>query len=73
MERNNRQDKGQDISLTILRRLSPARRLETAFDLSDFSRELFLIGLRKRFPEKTEEEIHRIFLERIDKCQNVNY
>jgi hypothetical protein len=29
--------------------------------------------LRKRFPDRTEEEIQRIFLERIDQCHNANY
>jgi len=73
MEQGDGREQDKDISLAVLHRLSPAKRLELAFDLSDFSRELFLQGLRKRFTDKTEEEIHRIFIERIDKCHNENY
>jgi hypothetical protein len=53
--------------------MTPGERLETAFELTEFSRELFMCGLRKRFPDKSEEEIHRIFLERIERCRNQNY
>jgi hypothetical protein len=73
MGNSDKQEQDVNTSIAALRRLSPAKRLEVAFDLSDFSRDLFLRGLRKRFPEKTEEEIRRIFLERIDKCHNANY
>jgi hypothetical protein len=44
-----------------------------AFELTAFSKELFLNGLRKRFPDLTEEELHRIYLERLKKCHNRNY
>ena len=73
MEHVDGNEQDADTSLAALRRLSPAKRLDMAFDLSDFSRDLFLHGLRKRFPDKTEEEIKEIFLERIDKCHNANY
>jgi len=75
MEHGGRQqqEQGQAVSLAALRRLSPAKRLEMAFDLGDFSRELFLHGLKRRFPTKDEEEIRSIYLERIDKCHNANY
>ena len=58
--------------LRILRRLSPEQRLLKAFELSDFSRALFLQGLRSRFPEKSEAEIHQIALARLEKCHNRN-
>ena len=41
--------------------------------LFSVSRNLFLHRLRKRFPELTEEEIKKIYLERLDKCHNRNY
>ena len=59
--------------IASLQGLTPERRLDIAFELTEFSRELFRQGLRDRFGEKTEEEIDRIFLERIDWCHNKNY
>ena len=59
--------------IQALRRMSPEQRLLKAFELSQFSRDLFLHGLRKRFPELPDEEIKKIYLERLDKCHNRNY
>ena len=53
--------------------MSPEERLLKAFDLSDFGRQLFIHGLRKRFPDLPEEEFRKILLERLDKCHNRNY
>jgi len=59
--------------IQVLRHMSPEARLMKAFELTEFSRELFLIGLRKRFPNLTEDELKRLYLERLDKCHNRNY
>jgi len=59
--------------IQVLRRMSPEARLMKAFELTEFSRELFLIGLRKRFPNLTEDELKKLYLERLDKCHNRNY
>ncbi len=59
--------------LEVLRSLTPEQRLLKAFELSEFSRALFLAGLRKRFPDKTEEEIRKIYLERLALCHNRNW
>jgi hypothetical protein len=53
--------------------MSPEARLLKAFELSEFSRELFLHGLQRRFPELSENEIKKIYLERLEKCHNRNY
>ncbi len=53
--------------------MSPEQRLLKAFELSQFSHDLFLHGLRKRFPDLPDEEIKKIYLERLDKCHNRNY
>lgn len=58
--------------LRILRRLSPEDRLRKAFELSDLSRELFLHGLRKRFPDRSEAEVREIARARIEKCRKRN-
>ncbi|MBI4331207.1 MAG: hypothetical protein HY673_08000 [Chloroflexi bacterium] len=59
--------------LEILRKMTPEQRLLKAFELTEFSRQLFLDGLRSRFPEKSEDEIKKIYLERLDKCHNRNW
>jgi len=48
-------------------------RLLKALELSAFSKELFLHGLRKRFPDLSETEIKELYLKRLDKCHNRNY
>ncbi len=59
--------------IQVLRRMSPEARLMKAFELTAFSRELFLHGLRRRFPELAEGELHKIYLERLVRCHNRNY
>jgi len=59
--------------IQALRRMSPEARLLKSFELSQFTRELFIHGLRKRFPHLTEDELKKIYLERLDKCHNRNY
>jgi Rv0078B-related antitoxin len=56
--------------LDALRRLTPEQRLLKAFELTELSRELFRAGLRQRFPEASEAELQRIYLERLEKCHN---
>ena len=46
--------------LAILRSMSPAQRLLKAFELTETARKLFRIGLRQRFPEKSESGIQEI-------------
>jgi hypothetical protein len=59
--------------IEILRRMTPEQRLLKAFELSEFSKALFVEGLRKRHPELSEEAFHRLLLERLEKCHNQNY
>ena len=59
--------------IQILRSMSPEARLLKCFELSEFVRELFLHGLRKRFQDKSEAEIKAIYLKRLEKCHNRNY
>lgn len=61
------------IYIRVLRGMSPEARLLKAFELSEFSRQLFLQGLRRRFPNMSDAEIHKLYLERLDKCHNRNY
>jgi hypothetical protein len=59
--------------LDVLRHMTPEQRLEKAMELSELGKDLFLQGLRQRFPEADEAGIHAIYLERIAKCHNRNY
>ena len=59
--------------LEVLHRMSVEDRLGKAFELSDFAKRLFIHGLRNRFPSLSEEEFHRLLLDRLEKCHNRNY
>jgi len=53
--------------------MTPEQRLTKAMELSELGKQLFLHGLRRRFPEADEKQIKAIYLERIGKCHNRNY
>lgn len=59
--------------IKILRDMTPEKRLLKAFELSSFARELFVHGLRKRFPDLTQSEFQSLLRDRLDKCHNRNY
>jgi len=59
--------------IKMIRNMSYEDRLGKCFELNDFTKQLFLIGLKNRFPDCSEEEIKEIYLKRIDKCRNLNY
>lgn len=59
--------------LEVLRRMTPAQRLAKAMELSEEVKKLFLYGLRRSFPEASETEIRRMYLEKLSRCHNRNY
>jgi len=59
--------------IQTLRRMSAEERLLKSFELTAFSEELFLHGLRRRFPDLSEDEIKGIYIKRLDKYHNRNY
>ena len=61
------------IYLEILRKMTPEQRLNKAFELSDMSKRLFKQGLRKANPDLSEEELHQLYLKRLELCHNRNY
>lgn len=61
------------IYLQVLRQMLPEKRLLKAFELSEFTSQLFIHGLHKRFPNLSDEKFKKILLERLDKCHNRNY
>lgn len=59
--------------LEALSRMTPSERAAKAFELSDMSKRLFREGLRRRFPDVSEAELQRLFLQGLAKCHNQNY
>lgn len=59
--------------IQVLSQMTPEARLLKAFELSDMTGQLFLCGLRRRFPNLNDDKIKKIYLERIKKCYNRNY
>ncbi len=59
--------------LTALNKLSAEQRLIKVLELSALTKQLFMAGLNKRFPYKTQAEIKEIYLQRLAKCYNRNY
>ena len=71
--RNIKERANHEVYIQALRRMSPEQRLIRAFELSEFVRDLFYHGLRKRFPDLAEEKLKELFLKRLEKCHNRNY
>jgi hypothetical protein len=59
--------------LEAIRRMSPGERLRKAWDLSEFTKQLALAGLRERFPNLSDVEVKRKYLEVLARCHNENY
>lgn len=59
--------------IAILRRMTPQERLDKAIELTENSRYLFRLGLRKRHPELSDEVFQQLYVERLSKCHNRNY
>ena len=56
-----------------LRRMSPEQRAQKAFELSEFTKQSFLSGLRERFPQLGEADLRQLYLKRLARCHNQNY
>lgn len=61
------------IYIKVLRQMSPEKRLLKAFELSEFAKQLFICGLRKRFSDISDKDFKKLLLKRLDKCHNRNY
>ncbi|MBI3578942.1 MAG: hypothetical protein HY089_05970 [Ignavibacteriales bacterium] len=59
--------------IQVLKRMAPEQRLLKAFGLSEFGKRFFIQGLRKRFPDLSEEEVKKILLKRLEKKHNRSY
>ena len=59
--------------IQTLQSMTPEQRLAKAFELSEFSKQLFIHGLQQRFPDMPEPEFRQLLLKRLAKCYNRNY
>ena len=59
--------------LEILSRMTPDEKVRIVFDLTARARALLKEAIRKRFPDLSEAELHKLYLARLDKCHNRNY
>jgi len=62
-----------DVYIHVLRRMSPEQHLLKAFELSAMTRELFITGMRRRFPDLNAVEFKKLVQERIELCHNQIY
>ena len=70
---NIKERQNHSIYIQILRKMSPEKRLQKSFELSEFAKKLFIHGLRKRFPHLQDEKFKKILYNRLNKCHNRNY
>ena len=56
--------------VAALRGMTPEQRLSKAIELSDMTRDLLRLGICRRYPDASDAEIQRIFLERLERCRN---
>lgn len=66
-------EKSRKVYVDTLKRMTPEQRLTKAFEISEFTKQLSICGLRKRHPDLPEAELKKIFLEHVEKCHNRNY
>ena len=59
--------------IRIIRKLTPEEKLKKCFELNELTKQLFLTGLKNRFPDLSQEEIKKLYLKRINKCHNLVY
>lgn len=70
---NIKPDPNHEIYMQSLKRMTPEQRLLKAIELSELTKKLFLYGLKKRFPQKSDNEIMEIYIERVLLCNRHNY
>ena len=62
---NDTSAKAEQVRLCALRAMSPTRRLSMALGWSQSMRELSRAGLRRQFPNFSEQELNRLMAERV--------
>lgn len=59
--------------IQTLRRMTPDQSLRKALELTELGKRLFADGLRRLYPDVTEAEFRRLYVDRLAKCHNSNY
>ena len=70
---NIKERPNHSLYVRTLRRMSPEARLLKALELTEFSRLLFLAGLRRRFPYLADDELKKMYVERLVSCHKRDY
>ena len=73
MHKDIKPRKNHKIYIQVLRNMTPEQRIMKTFELSKLTRELFIYGLHKRFPDLSEDDIKKLFLECMKKCWKRTY
>lgn len=65
MQRNDTSPKIQEVYDVKIRGLTGRQRFLRGLSLTHWSRQMCLAGLRVRYPQAAEDEVRRIFLEKV--------
>ncbi|HBD95095.1 MAG: hypothetical protein A2015_02360 [Spirochaetes bacterium GWF1_31_7] len=63
----------KEVYLATLRKMSSEQKLKKACELSDFTKMLYITGLKKRFTNIGEDDLKKKLVERLQKCSNSNF
>lgn len=64
-----KQQPNRRLYIDSLRAMTPGQRVQKAFELSDLTHDLLNAGIAARYPEKSEQERHTVYLERLERCR----
>jgi hypothetical protein len=59
--------------VSALRAMSSTQRVRIAFDLSNRTKRLLKHALRCAHPDLPEPDLHKLFLQHLERCHNQNY
>lgn len=63
----------QEMYYNVVKKMTSEQKIDKVFELTELSRKLMKEGLKIQFPNKTETEIHLLYLDRLKQCHNLNY
>jgi hypothetical protein len=60
---NLQEDSNHQLYMQVLKRMTPSERLKKAFEPTELKKRLLLYFISKKYPEKTKEEVMKMFIE----------
>jgi hypothetical protein len=57
----------------ILKAMSSREKLEKSFELTEMANEVFWAGLKSRYPQLSEVELRRLYVQKLKECHNQSY